>query len=725
MTTQTLNSLSKASSAYLRSAMHQPIQWHEWGEEAFAIAQRENKPILLDIGAVWCHWCHVMDRESYDNPEIAEIVNQHFVAVKVDRDERPDIDSRYQVAVSSISGQGGWPLTAFLTPDGKPFYGGTYFPPDDHYGRPSFKRVLLSISDAYHEKNDDVVEQAKLVEGAISHAESFAGKSAEFSPAVIDAIVKSALKMFDPQNGGFGSAPKFPHSAGLDLLIDQYVRTGDEKLRGVFVTTLEKMALGGVYDQLAGGFHRYSVDERWIVPHFEKMCYDNSELLKNYVHAYQATGSEFFAAVARDIIRWMDEWLSDRERGGFYASQDADYSMDDDGDYFTWTLQETQAVLTEEEARVACLHYDINEIGEMHHNPAKNVLYQRASVDEIGKRLSLSEQRVQTLLRSAKEKMYAARLKRPTPYVDKTVYAGWNALCVSAYLEAAKVLRLETAEHFALRSLDRILAEGWREGRLLHVLAYSDAKAAEPRQIPGVLDDYAFTTVACLDAYEATADISYFNFAVRIANAMVEQFFDLISGGFFDTGKISADEKVLGVLGTRRKPFQDSPTPAGNSVAAIALLRLHAYTNDAGLREKAEQTVELIAGLAGQYGLFAATYGIAAVHLSNPHTQIVIVVGSDESADRLYNVAVAPYSAGKAVLKLAANKAVPQNLPPALAETIPQLPAIQQDETVAIVCSGFTCQPPISDPDELARSLRQLSSESRESAAEFPDKKRG
>jgi uncharacterized protein YyaL (SSP411 family) len=723
MTTQTLNSLSKASSAYLRSAMHQPIQWHEWGEEAFAIAQRENKPILLDIGAVWCHWCHVMDRESYDNPEIAEIVNQHFVAVKVDRDERPDIDSRYQVAVSSISGQGGWPLTAFLTPDGKPFYGGTYFPPDDHYGRPSFKRVLLSISSAYREKNDDVVEQAKLVEGAISHAESFAGKSAEFSPTVIDAIVKSALKMFDPQNGGFGSAPKFPHSAGLDLLIDQFVRTGDEKLRGVFVTTLEKMARGGVYDQLAGGFHRYSVDERWIVPHFEKMCYDNSELLKNYVHAYQATGQEFFASVARDIIRWMDEWLSDREHGGFYASQDADYSMDDDGDYFTWTLQEAQSVLTEEEARVACLHYDINEIGEMHHNPAKNVLYQRASVEEIGKRLSLSEQGVETLLQSAKEKMYAARLKRPTPYVDKTVYTGWNALCVSAYLEAAKVLGLETTEHFALRSLDRILAEGWREGRLVHVLAYSDAKA-ELRQIPGVLDDYAFTTVACLDAYEATADISYFNFAGRIANAMVEQFFDPISGGFFDTGKISVDEKVLGVLGTRRKPFQDSPTPAGNSVAAIALLRLHAYTNDAGQREKAEQTIELIAGLAAQYGLFAATYGIAAVHLSSPHTQIV-VVGSGELAERLYSVAVAPYSTSKAVLKLSGNKAVPQNLPPALAKTIPQLPAIQQEKTVAIVCSGFTCQPPISDPDQLARSLHRLSSESRESAPKFPDKKRG
>jgi len=707
MTTLTLNSLSKASSAYLRSAMHQPIQWHEWGAEAFATAQRENKPILLDIGAVWCHWCHVMDRESYDNPEIAEIVNQHFIAVKVDRDERPDIDSRYQVAVSSISGQGGWPLTAFLTPDGKPFYGGTYFPPDDHYGRPSFKRVLLSISNAYHEKNDDVIEQARLVEGAVSHSESFAGKSGDFSPTVIDAIVQSALKMYDPQNGGFGSAPKFPHPAGLDLLIDQYVRSGDEQLRDVFVSTLEKMARGGVYDQLAGGFHRYSVDERWIVPHFEKMCYDNSELLKNYVHAYQATGSELFAAVARDIIRWMDEWLSDRDHGGFYASQDADYSMDDDGDYFTWTLKEAQAVLTEEEARVACLHYDINEIGEMHHNPAKNVLYQRASIEEITKRLTRPREQVLTLLQSAKNKMYAARLKRPTPYVDKTVYSGWNALCISAYLEAAKVLHLEGAEHFALRSLDRILAEGWHaEKRLLHVLAYSDAKA-ERREIPGVLDDYAFTALACLDAYEATTDLSYFNFASRIADAMVEQFFDPVSRGFFDTGKVSSDEKVLGVLSTRRKPFQDSPTPAGNSVAAIALLRLHAYTNDKNLRDKAEQTIEVIAGLAAQYGLFVATYGIAAVHLAHPHTQIVIV-GNDELAGRLYNTAVGPYSASKAVLKLSANQAVPQNLPPALAETIPQLPAVKEEKTVAVVCSGFTCQPPFSDPEELSRSLHRL-----------------
>jgi uncharacterized protein len=709
MTTQTLNSLSKASSAYLRSAMHQPIQWNEWGEQAFAKAKRENKPILLDIGAVWCHWCHVMDRESYDDPEVAKIVNERFVAVKVDRDERPDIDSRYQVAVSAISGQGGWPLTAFLTSDGKPFYGGTYFPPDENYGRPSFKRVLNSIADAYHQKNGDVVEQAEMVEVAIARAESFAGSSGSFSPKVIDEIVEAAVKMFDPQNGGFGSAPKFPHPAVLDLLIDQYARSGDGRLRDAFVLTLEKMALGGVYDQLAGGFHRYSVDERWIVPHFEKMCYDNSELLKNYVHAYQVTGSNFFADVARDIIRWMDEWLSDREHGGFYASQDADFSMDDDGDYFTWTRAEVQAALTEAEAAVVSLHYDVNEVGEMHHNPEKNVLHVRAPLAEIAKRMGLAVERTRALLVSAKQKMYAARLHRPTPYVDKTVYTGWNSLCVSAYLEAAKVLKLLPARHAALRSLDRILNRAWHpEQGLQHVVAYSDGPSnppGEPRAVPGLLDDYAFTAVACLDAYEATADLSYFNFARRITDKMIDRMFDPVSGGFFDTANpADSEQKPMGVLGTRRKPFQDSPTPAGNSVAAIALLRLHSYTNQPDYREKAEETLELLAGLAGKFGIFAATYGIAAVHFSQPHTQVVII-GADDLAEQLHTIATSFFGLGKTILKLPANEIVGQNLPPGLGETIPSLPAVRQGKSAAILCSGFSCQPPIFDPEQLRRSL--------------------
>ena len=701
VSTETLNSLAHASSSYLRSAMHQPIQWHEWGAEAFEKAKRENKPILLDIGAVWCHWCHVMDRESYEDPEVAQIVNERFVAIKVDRDERPDIDSRYQVAVQAISGQGGWPLTGFLTPDGRPFYGGTYFPPNDHSGRPSFRRVLLAISDAYHEKNGDVLEQAQMVQGAIANAESFAGKTGEFSPQVIQEIIESALKMFDETNGGFGSAPKFPHPSILDLLIDQYMRSGDEQLEKLFTTTLEKMARGGVYDQLAGGFHRYSVDERWIVPHFEKMSYDNSELLKNYVHAYQATGNHFFAGVARDIIRWTDEWLSDRNHGGFYASQDADISLDDDGDYFTWTLDEAKSVLNEEEFQVASLHYDINEIGEMHHYPAKNVLYQRASIDEISTRLKISPERVNELLQSAKRKMYAGRLQRQTPYIDKTIYTSWNALFVSAYLKASSALGLDEARHFALRSLDRILSEAWNNHfGLKHVVAYSDA-ASSKRDTEGFLDDYAYTTNACLDAYESTADLTYFREAQQISNKMIEKFYDTNAGGFFDSAPKSGAQ---GVLATPRKPFQDSPTPAGNPIAVIALLRMHGYTGDETYREKAVSTLGLLAGSAGQYGLFAGTYGIALLYALHPHSQIV-VLGEDANADQLYSQAISSALFGRSVIKLKFTQAVAQNLPPSLAATVPELPAIKAGRTTAVVCSGFSCKPPVNTSEQLKQLL--------------------
>jgi uncharacterized protein YyaL (SSP411 family) len=701
-----LNSLAQAASSYLRSAMHQPIHWHEWGPEAFATAQRENKPILLDIGAVWCHWCHVMDRESYESPEIAAIINEHFIAIKVDRDERPDVDSRYQSAVQAISGQGGWPLTAFLTPEGKPFYAGTYFPPQDYQGRPSFRRVLLTLAQAYREKHGDVMESAESVMGAISQAEGFAGKSGSLKPELIDAMVESTVKLFDPEHGGFGSSPKFPHPSGMDLLMQRSAETGNEQLLNVITTSLEKMARGGVYDQLAGGFHRYSVDEHWIVPHFEKMSYDNSELLKNYVHGYQLTGNEFFAFVAKDIVRWMDDVLTDREHGGFYASQDADVTLEDDGDYFTWTLDEAEAVLSSDELQVAMLHYDIGEVGEMHHNPAKNVLYLRASVEEVAERVKKTPQEVLAILDSAKKKMHAARLLRTTPFVDKTVYVGWNALCVSAYLKTARVLKLDGARSFALLSLDRILSHGWsaKQG-LQHVIAYSDPQAAK-RHVPGVLDDYAFTVIACLDAYEASTDLSYFHFAEKIADAMVARFHDPHEGGFFDmaSGPDVGGGLILGALAARRKPLQDSPTPAGNPAAAIALLRLHAYTNNARHRELAESTLRAFAGIAAHYGLFAASYGIALSMYLQPHTQVVITGGGERGA-QLEAAALRNLGLNQSVLHLLEGKVAAHALPPALAETIPNLPAVKKGHTVAVVCSGFTCQPPIAEPAELEESL--------------------
>jgi uncharacterized protein len=702
--TEDSNALSRASSAYLRSAMHQPIQWHEWGDDAFAAAQRESKPVLLDIGAVWCHWCHVMDRESYESSETAEIINREFIAVKVDRDERPDVDSRYQLAVSAISGTGGWPLTVFLTPEGKPFYGGTYFPPDDRYGRPSFKKILLAIADAYRERRDEVVKSADDTMHMLANAEGFAGHRADFSPRIVGVMVQSAVAIFDEKNGGFGGAPKFPHASAVDLLLDWYARTKEKRVGHVITSTLTKMSKGGAYDQLGGGFHRYSVDDRWIVPHFEKMAYDNSELLKNYVHGYQVFGYEYYLHIAGDIVRWMDDWLSDRERGGFYGSQDADINLDDDGDYFTWTVDEAKAVLSPDEFTAIALHYDIGEVGEMHHNPAKNVLWVSMLSDEIAGTMGRDITEVLDLLAIARAKLNAARLKRPTPYIDKTIYTNWNAMCISAHLQYARVTRRPDARQFAMRSLDRILAEAWNpELGLSHVIAYSDP-TAQKRFVRGLLDDYAYTTIACLDAYEISGDFSYFRFAREIADDMIRRFADATSGGFFDT-EASLEEKLkLGALSARRKPFQDAPTPAGNPCAAIALLRLHAYTNEATYRDKAEDTLEVFAGAAEQFGIYAGTYGIAATWLGRPHTQIV-VVGDDEQGEALLNAAFAQFAVNRSVVHLTSSEAVAQNLPPVLAETIPNVPALKEKRSFAVVCTNFTCLPPIEDAEKLSALL--------------------
>ena len=702
MSTSQTNALVHASSAYLRSAMNQPTQWHEWGPDAFARAKAEDKPILLDIGAVWCHWCHVMDRESYESPEIAAILGEHFIAVKVDRDERPDVDARYQTAVAAISGQGGWPLTVFLTPDGKPFFGGTYFPPQDAYGRPSFQRILLAISQAFRERRAEVESESDGLMHALAHSEGMQGHSGDFSPRIVEQMVQAALGAFDRENGGFSTAPKFPHPPVIDLLLDWYSRTGEEQVGRVVTTTLEKMARGGVYDQLAGGFHRYSVDERWCVPHFEKMAYDNSELLKNYAHAWQATGNPFFAGIARDILRWMREWLSDRERGGYYGSQDADIDLHDDGDYFTWTLDEARAALSPEELAVAAAHYDIGERGEMHHNPAKNVLWVRDSVEQIAAAQNTTPESITALLTSAREKLYAARLQRPTPFIDRTLYTNWNALCISAVLQAARVLGETAEQQFALRSLDRLLTEAWQPERgLLHVIAYAENGASQ--RPAGVLDDYAFTVLACLDAYESTTDLRYFTSAQQIAARMISGFGDETGGGFFDLDITSVDG--VGALTARRKPFQDSPTPAGDSSAALALLRLHALTGDAKLHELAEDTLEVFAGVAEQFGIYAGTYGLASVWMSQPHIQVV-VIGEGPEADVLYTAALAPFALNKIVLRVKEAATLKSSLPSALTETIAAAPGVHSGRALALLCSGFTCQPPIESANDLTQALR-------------------
>ena len=690
------NRLKDSASPYLRSAAHQPIDWHEWSDAAFARARSEDKPILLDIGAVWCHWCHVIDRESYENPEIAKIINEHFVAVKVDRDERPDVDARYQSAVSAMTGQGGWPLTGFLMPDGKPFFGGTYFPPDDAMGRPGFRRILAAVAEAYRNKRGDLERTASALADAVAQAEVFTGARGEIDLGVVDAQIASITQQFDIQNGGFGHAPKFPHASAIDLVLERYQQTKEKHLLAIAETTLEKMARGGVYDQLAGGFHRYSVDEKWLVPHFEKMSYDNSELLKNYLHASLVSDRRVFKETAGTIAAWVNEVLSDRQNGGFYASQDADYSLDDDGDFFTWTRDEVRAALPPEESRVIELYYDIESRGEMPHNPAKNVLWIARDCNEIGKILGQEPDDVLTIKRHAEAKMLQARGNRPAPFVDKTMYVAWNAMFVSAFLEAGSIPLYnhlaEGCRQFALKTLDRMLKEAWSESR-------GFAHRIGGPGLEGSLDDQVFSVVALLDAYEATLEPRYFAAAQKTLDLAIERYGDHEGGGFFDR---PADAAPLGGLDVRRKPFQDSPTPSANSVAAIALTRMHAYTGEVRYYELARKTLETFAGIAPKYGMFAATYGLAATLFARHPIQVVVTGRADDpAAQALEDAAHRVYRFGKSVLRMTPE--TPQlHLAGALKETLPHLPAGQ---ALAVVCAGQSCLRPTSDPGQLARML--------------------
>jgi uncharacterized protein YyaL (SSP411 family) len=486
------------------------------------------------------------------------------------------------------------------------------------------------------------------------------------------------------------------------LVLERYQQTKEKHLLAIAETTLEKMAHGGVYDQLAGGFHRYSVDERWLVPHFEKMSYDNSELLKNYVHAYQVVSSSTNSryegdldAIAEHIVGWIKRDLSDQENGGFYASQDADYSLDDDGDYFTWTLDEVRSVLTPEQSRVIELYFDVEAHGEMHHNPAKNVLWIARGFQEISEQLKIEKKEVVKLWLWGVDKLLEVRTARPTPFIDRTMYVAWNAMFVSAYLEAAKILDAPLGIHcheFALKTMDRMLNESWSSERGFQHRIGGPA-------LNGSLDDQVFGTLALLDAYESTLDPRYFEAAQRTMDIALEKYADAEGGGFFDR---PSDAAPMGGLDVRRKPFQDSPTPGANSAAIIALVRLHAFTGDSRYHDFAKKSLEAFAGIAPQYGLHAATYGLAATLFAHHPTQVVITgPEGDELASTLEEAAHSVYRFGKSVLRVTPNTKL-THLAGALKETLPHLPA---DKPLALVCTGNTCLPPTSDPAQLKALL--------------------
>jgi len=563
-----MNRLAREKSPYLIHAAEQPIDWYPWGEEAFRLAAAEGKPIFLSSGAIWCHWCHVMAKESFEDREVGEVLNRSFISVKLDRDERPDIDRRYQQAAAASGAGGGWPLTAFLTPDKKAFFVGTYFPSQDAYGRPGFKRLLQMIAQAYKTKRGEIEEYGRRLMEAARVAPADRG---EIGAPLLEEAAGLMLAQYDSKKGGFGASPKFPMSGALEFFLERYALTGNGILANAIKKTLDAMARGGFHDQLGGGFHRYSVDDSWIVPHFEKMADDNAWLLRNYTHAYALFREERFRETAEGIIRFVSEVLSD-PAGGFYASQDADVTPDDEGGYFTWTDEDFRKALDRDEYRVLSLHL-LGKEGALHHDPRKRVLFVSVDREECARSLDLDLGAVNSLIERGKARLLAMRRTREEPFVDKTLYTSLNGMLIASFLRASRVFGRKDVETFALATLKRILDERMIQGVLFHTA-----------DVRGLLDDYIALTDALLDAYEATGDSSHLEAAGRLMDLTVERFWDGERGGFFDT-----EEEVLGA---RLKAAEDSPHPSANACAVILLVKLAAILKRQRCRDLAEGTLK-------------------------------------------------------------------------------------------------------------------------------------
>lgn len=554
-----MNRLSSEKSAYLRHAANQRIDWYPWCKEAFEEAMKQDKPIFLSSGAVWCHWCHVMAGESFEDEEIIALLNRDFICIKLDRDERPDIDRRLQIAVQSMTGASGWPLSVFMTHDGKPFFGGTYFPPDDRFGRPGFKRVLRTVADFYRNNREKVTEYSRSLIEKISKLT----EKKDLSLRAIDrSIVKEArdviLSLSDLNYGGFGTAPKFPMPGALGFLINlSFFERKNEFLKKVVVTTLQAMAEGGIHDQIGGGFHRYSTDKAWIIPHFEKMADDNAMLLRNYIDAYSIFKIETFRDVASGIVRFIKDVLSDPD-GGFYASQDADVTPDDEGGYFTWRDDELRRVLDDEEYEIIKLHL-WDERGTMPHDSSKRVLFVSKEINTIAEKMNLHRDYVHKKISDSKAKLLNFRKKRKTPFIDTNLYTSLNGMMIASFVKAYRVFGDDDLRAFAIKSLDRILSLRYRDGSLFH----SD-------NVEAMLEDYVYLIDAIISIYEITGLPSYIETAENLMRDCINRFYDS-RGGFYDTTE--------DVLGFRIKGIEDIPHPSPNSVAIMVLIRLFQITD--------------------------------------------------------------------------------------------------------------------------------------------------
>lgn len=701
------NRLKTASSAYLRTAADSPIDWYPWGTEAFDRAKREDKPILLDIGAVWCHWCHVMDHGTYEHPEVVRRLNEGFVCIKVDRDERPDVDIRYQRAVGALTGQGGWPLTAFLTPDGRVFYGGTYFPPDDAHGRPGFPNVLQQIETVFRDERERVNHSAEhLAEALATRAkgEPAAEGTVALDQSLVDVAVAALRKEHDSTNGGFGGAPKFPHTGALDLAITVGMTRADTTTMGVATHSLEKMADGGIHDQVAGGFHRYAVDAHWTVPHFEKMTYDNAELLRVYAHAYAATGDARYKEVAGGIVDWVLETLADREHGGFGASQDADVGPHDDGDHFTWTLDELRRALAavndpelsaQQLYDVARLRFGVAPKGDMHHDPARNVLEidqgHEAIADQVGLSIDVVRRAEGVVLKRLRE----VRAERPVPFVDPTRYTDWNGMMASAFLEAGAILERDDVTRHALRTLERIAAEAWDDER-----GWAHRPQGNGDRVDGLLDDQAWMGLALLDAHRFAGRDDFTGRIAQTADLLVAHHTTPKTPGFTDTASWLRKDAVAAPLAEPNRPFLDQSAPGGNPIAARFLLRAGRLLGRTDLVESAKRALSAHAHEAPRMGIFAASWTQAVEEaLADPPLVTVLGAGDDPATVHLLSVARRTPRPGTLVVHVEPTR--PESAPEFLRDVVGNEDLVK-DGPVALVCHGDRCDALEQDAETLA-----------------------
>jgi uncharacterized protein YyaL (SSP411 family) len=687
--------LTDARSPFLRHGATQPVHWMPWGEAAFERARRENRPILLDIGAVWCHWCHVMDRESYEDEATAALINDRFVAVKVDRDERPDVDARYQRAIQVLTGQGGWPLTAFLTPDGDVFHGGTYFPPSDQQGRPAFRRVLSEIAHVWSEEPARAAEAVQGIEERLHAYGATEATRGELAGSVVDEALDEIANSFDFRHGGFGRAPKFPNAGAVDLLIDRWIEDDTEWARRAAAETLTAMARGGICDQLGGGFHRYSTDARWIIPHFEKMAYDNGVLLETYARACTVFDDPLFAeAVAGVIAHYRDVSPDLVAAGGFPASQDADYGFDNDGDYWTWAEDELRAALNDETLfAIAALHFGLDDPGTaMHLDPSRHVLFRRVDAADIAKRLGLSEPAVNQGIAQARAHLKRVRDERPRPFVDETLYAGWVALVASGHIAAARWRGRTDAGRAGLAALRRIMEESFDAERgVAHRVGDRDAVES--------LEDQALVAKALLDAFEWTQDLAHLESARAVLDAMVRRFRHE-SGAFHDR---PPGEAVHGALRRDYFPIADAPAPSGNGSAALALLRMAALTDEERWHELGTAVLRAFAGSAARLGSSACTYVKAMAWATRPVTTIVVVRREgDPAGDALLAAALGTPRVRTVVRAFSPDQLRPESLPQALRAMV------SAHAPRAYLCAGTVCAEPVTDADALRTLMRSF-----------------